>query len=77
MDFIPHLVVDPGYDTIKIGRCGEDNPQYVAPSQVGILQSSSDFVTGTEELMKYTDGMTLKSFMGQDGYIYDHELFNK
>lgn len=77
MEFVPHLVVDPGVDTTRIGKAGEDNPQFVAPSQVGVLQSSSDLIIGAEQLSKYTEGMSLKSFMGQDGFIHDHDLFNK
>ena len=52
MEFIPHLIVDPGYDTTRIGKAGEDFPQFIGPSQIGILQSTSDILVGTEDLFK-------------------------
>lgn len=81
MEFIPHLIVDPGYDTTRIGKAGEDFPQFIGPSQIGILQSTSDILVGTEDLFKnsksYNEGMNLTSFMGQDGFIQDYETFDK
>ena len=77
MEFIPHLIVDPGYDTTRIGKAGEDFPNFIGPSQIGILQSTSDPLVGTDDLFKYNDGMNLTSFMGQDGFIHDYEAFDK
>jgi actin-related protein len=77
MEFIPHVVVDCGYDTLRIGRAGEDNPQFIGPSQLGVLESSSDYVVGMDGISKYTEGLTLKPFMNQDGFISDYDTFEK
>lgn len=77
MEFVPYLVVDPGVNTTRIGKSGEDNPRMVIPSKVGVLESSSDPILGTEELSKFTEGMEIRPYMSDDGYISDIDLFIK
>lgn len=41
-DDVSAIVIDVGTDTTRLGYAGEDQPQCVTPSRVGIIKDGSD-----------------------------------
>lgn len=78
-DDVSSVVVDVGTDTTRIGYAGEDQPQSITPSKMGIIKDGTDRDGEriyTEAALNYERPNTeVESIVDSDGFIQDFDKF--